>query len=372
MALSTRDEYVQKFIEAVQQRTPSNIQNEGGFDFTIGAPLRGFGEGLCAVTAIAENTAEAEIKKQARETMFLLAGVEQISASKANGVLSITSTQTITILEGEPVYSTETGGKVAEVLEDVSFTDIETKDVRIIADEAGSDVSFDVGTLFITADNQSGSNLIVINNGTDAETDYERTSRIQAALKAKAHGTAPAILTAAAAVTVEDEFGIVIESVKDVFMSFPWKHQDPETLGPDQLGEIVMYIQSSLGVPSTDLLDAIQLELTGNDELDGKQGAGQNIDLRPVETTDVAFVVPYKRAAGGVHDTIETDIQSAITNYVTDLNQGDAINPTDWQATLLDIEGVEYYDEANMTPATIQTIESYKIWNITSITVTEI
>lgn len=370
--LAKKDDFLQKFIEAVILRTPSDIINLQGFDFTIGSPLRAFGEGLCTVAAISQDTIEAEIKKQARETLFLLSGVEPIPASRASGVLSITSTQTTTISVGEPVYSSELGTKVAEVVEEVSFINVETKDVPILADDAGADVSLTALNLFLTASNQSGTNPLIINNGTDKETDYARTLRIEDALKAKAHATAPALITAAGNVVLTDINGSIIESVQNVQMAFPWKVEDPETLDPERLGEIVISIQSSLGVPSTELLDAIQLVLTGNDELDGKQGAGQDVLLQAVETEDIAFTVPYIRLAGYVHATIVAEIQSRIATYVASLNQGESIDPTDWQYAIYGVEGVDYYDEENMVPSTIQTIDQFKIWNITSITVNEV
>lgn len=373
--LSKKDDYLQKLIEATLLRTPSDIQNLEGFDFTIGSPLRAFGEGMCIVAAISQDTTESEVKKQARETMFLLAGVTPIPASKATGNLSITSTQSLTITAGEAVYSTETGSKVGEVTEDISFINSETKNVTMISDDSGADVSFSASTLFLTVANQSGTNPLIINNGTDEESDYDRTLRIEDALKAKAHGTAPALITTALAVVIKDINGIIIESVKNVLMAFPWKHTDPELIDPDDLGEIVMSIQSSLGVPSTELLDAIVLELTGNDEFDGKQGAGQNVVVQAVGTMDIAFTVPYKKLPEGVHATIEADVQSKITTYVNSLNQGESINPTDWQASIggdNKPEGVDYFDEDNLVPSTIQTIDEFKIWNITSITVTEI
>lgn len=371
-SLSTKEQYLQKYIEAVIARTPSDIINEDGFDLTIGAPIRAMGEGVCTVAAISQDTTEEECKRQSRETMFLLSSVEPIAESKASGKMNITSTQSRSILAGDPVYSTVTGNKVAEVLETVEFTGAETKDINIIADVAGADISFAIGTLFLILDYQSGSNLTIINNGTDEETEYARTLRVMNALKAKAHGTPPALLNAAGEVTIKDENGAIIESVKNIFMSYPWKHEDPETLDPDRLGEIVMYIQSSIGVPSAGMIVAIRTALTGDDELEGKQGAGQNVDLRPVETKDISFTVPYKKLIGGVHETITTAIQSAITTYVTGLNQGVPINPTNWQSAIESVENVEYYDEANLLPATLQEIEAYKIWNITSITVTEI
>jgi len=375
--LRAKDDYVQKWIEAVEQRTPSDIINEAGFDFTVGAPLRAVGEGIGTVAAISQDTTEEEAKKQAREIMFLLAGVETIGASKANGNLSITSTESLTISAGEAVYSTESGNKVAETLEETVFTNIETLDVKILSDEAGADISFTAGTLYLSIPNQSGTNPLIINNGTDEETDYARSQRVQEALKAKAHGTVQALITAAESVVLTDVNGIVTESVVNVLMSFPWKHEDPGTIDPVRLGEIVMSIQSSLGVPSQQLLDAIELELVGVDELDtsGKQGAGQNVLLEAVGTENIAFVVPYYKETTGVHATIEAEIQSSITKYVESLTQGQPINPTDWQAAIGGAnkpEGVNYYDEANMVPATLQEIEASNIWNITSITVNEL
>ena len=373
--LASKDELVQKGIEATIERTPDDIRNEQGFDFTIGSPLRAFMEGLGIITSLSQDTTEEEVKKQARETLFILSGVTIIPASKASGVLEITSTQSLTIDAGESVFSTATGTKVAETTEEVSFVNVEVKDVAILSDIAGADVSFPAGTLFLTIPNQSGGNLLLIDNGTDEETNYERTQRVADALKAKAHGTAPALITTAEAVNIKDGSGVVIESVVNALMSFPWKHEDPETIDPDRLGEIVMSIQSSIGVPSQDLLDEIQLQLTGNDELDGKQGAGQNIVLNAVDTEDIAFVVPYVKLISGVHATIEANIQSKITTYVESLTQGQAVNPTDWQAAISGTNkpvGVDYYDEENMVPSTIQEIDEFKIWNITSITVTDV
>lgn len=373
--LASKDEYVQKGIEATTERTPDNIRNEQGFDFIIGGSLRAFMEGLAIITSLSQDTTEEEVKKQARETLFILSGVETIPASKASGVLEITSTQSLTIDAGESVFSTVTGTKVAEVTEEVIFTNIEVLDVPILADIAGADVSFPAGTLFLTVPNQSGGNLLLINNGTDEETDYERTQRVADALKAKAHGTAPALITTAEAVNIKDGNGVIIEFVKNVLMSFPWKTIDPETIDPDRLGEIVMSIQSSIGVPSQDLLDEIELQLTGNDELDGKQGAGQNVVINPVDTEDIAFVVPYVKLISGVHAVIEANIQSKITTYVESLTQGQSINPTDWQASISGTNkpvGVDYYDEENMVPSTIQEIDEFKIWNITSITVNDV
>lgn len=377
--LITKDDYTAKFIEAVEARTPSDIQNEAGFDFTKGAPLRGFGEGLSIVTAISDQQNEAEVKKQARESLFFLAGVETIPESKASGPLLITSTQTVTILVGEPVYSTELGTRVGEVISDVVFTGIEILDVSMIADDAGADVIFNAGTLYMLAANQSGTNVAIINNGADEESDYDRSKRIRSALLAKTSGTVQALTDAAENTFLTDiGTGAVTESVTSVFMSFPWKFLDPNTIDPLRLGEIVMSIQSSLGVPSQDLLDAIELNLVGTDELDpqGRQGAGQNVLLQAVGTSSVAYTVDYvptKILSQPEKDAIELDIQGKITTYTNSLTQGQSIIPTDWQAAIggdNKPEFVAYYDEDSLEPSTVQELATNEIWNITAITVT--
>ena len=381
MALKTKDDYLAKYIEAVEQRTPISIINEDGFDFRIATPMRADGEGLSTVVAISDQNNEAEVKKQARETLFILAGVETIPSSRASGDLSITSTQSVTILGGEPVYSTGLGTRVGEVVEDVAFVNVEVKNVTMIADTAGADVVFNQSTLYILADFQSGTNPVIINNGTDEETDYERSQRIRAALLAKTSGTIQALTNAAENTFLTDiGTGAVTESVVNVLIAFPWKVLDPCTIYPDQLGEILMSVQSSLGIPTQDLLDAIQLELTGTDELDpqGRQGAGQNVLLQAVGTEDVAYIVDYvptKILTGPEETAIELDIQSKITAYTNSLTQGQPIIPTDWQATISGDnkpEFVSYYDEDSLEPSTVQTIGASNIWNITSITVTKL
>ena len=381
MTLKTKDDYLAKGIEAVEQRTPIDIINEAGFDFRKGAPLRGLLEGESIVVAISDQNNEAEVKLQARETLFILAGVETIPASRASGDLSITSTQSITILGGEPVYSTELGTRVGEVVEDISFLNVEVKNVTMISDDSGSDVVFNQSTLYIIADFQSGTNPVIINNGTDEETDYERSQRIRAALLAKTSGTIQALTNAAESVQrIDGGTGAVLESVTDVLIAFPWKHLDPQTIPPEQLGEIVMSIQSSLGVPTQDLLDAIELELVGTDELDpqGRQGAGQNVLVQAVGTENVAYIVDYvptKVLSGPEETAIELDIQSKITAYTNSLTQGEPVIPTDWQAAISGDntpEFVDYYDEGTLSPSTVQTISATNIWNITSITVTKL
>jgi hypothetical protein len=376
--IRTKDDYVAKSIEAIEQRTPSDIQNETGFDFRKAAPLRSYVEGLSIVVAVSDQQNEAEVKKQARESLFFLAGVETFTASKASGALSITSTQAITIPAGEPVYSTEFGTRVGEVIIEVVFASAETLDVDMISDEAGADVVFVQNDLFILADNQSGGNLTIINNGADEESDYDRSKRIRSALLAKTSGTVQALTDAANnTVLIDGGSGNIIESVISVFMSFPWKVLDPNTIDPTRLGEIVMSIQSSLGVPSQDMLDAIELNLVGTDELDpqGRQGAGQNVLLLPVETEDVAFSVPYKKVVGGDHSQVTLDIQGQITTFVDSLVQGQDLVPTNWQAAISGDnkpDDVDYYDEGNLTPSTVLPIDTDKIWNITAIVVTEI
>lgn len=377
----TKDEYSAKFIEALEQRTPSDVINEGGLDYTIGAPIRGFGEGLSIVSAVSDQNNEAEVKKQAREILFFLAGVDTLPASKASGNLFITSTQTLTILSGEPVYSTELGTRVGEVVSDVEFTGAESLNVVMIADTAGADVSFTQATLYMLAANQSGTNLVIINNGTDEETEYEKSQRIRSALLAKTSGTVQALTNAAENTVLTDiGTGAITESVVSVFMAFPWKILDPNTIDPEQLGEIVMSIQSSLGVATQDLLDAIELELVGTSDLDpqGRQGAGQNVLLQSVGTEDVAYIVDYvptKVLSTPEEDAIELDIQSKITAYTVSLTQGQPIIPTDWQTAISGDnlpEFVAYYDEGTLSPSTVQTITATNIWNITSITVTKL
>jgi hypothetical protein len=377
----TKDDYLEKFLEALIARTPSDIQNEAGFDLTKGSPIRADGEGLSIVVAVADQTNETEVKLRARDTLFILAGVETIPASRSSGDLSITSTQSTTIPAGEAVYSLELGTRVGEVVEDVDFVNVETKNVTMISDAAGSDVIFNAGTLYILADFQAGTNPVIINNGTDEESDYDRSKRIRAALLAKTSGTIQALTNAAEnTVLTDSETGAVIESVVNVQIGFPWKHLDPQTIPPTQLGEIVLSIQSSLGVPSQDLLDAIELELVGTDELDpqGRQGAGQNVLTQGVGTEDVAYVVDYvptKVLSGPEEDAIELDIQGKITAYTKSLIQGQPIVPTNWQAAISGDnlpEFVAYYDEGTLEPSTVQEIAETNIWSITSITVTKL
>ncbi|MCP4749374.1 MAG: hypothetical protein GY866_00640 [Proteobacteria bacterium] len=368
MTLSVKDEYLKTFTEALIARTPSDIQNESGFDLTIGSPLRALGEGFCAVAAVSHNSDTEEFQKQAKETIFQLASVGKEPAKAAWGYLTITSLEDGTVYANTPVFHTS-GGSVATVASDVAFTGAETKDVLVSANVSGADVAFAAGTLFLTPTGFSGTNTRDIDNGTDAETDYERISRFKKELLKLKQATIGTILSVVEDCVLTDENGIAVESVRNAAISFPWKN-DPE-VPPDEYGEILLYIRSSLGTPSQDLLDLVETTLEGEDETKGIQGAGQNIRVLASPYSDVAFTVPLKLADGYALTTVEPLVKSAIQNYIDALKQGESVNPTNWQSAAGAVEGVEYLDEANLSPSTIQTLQSNAYWNITSINVSE-
>jgi len=372
--LSEKDKIAQALIANITKRTPTNIKNVGGFDFTPGSPLRAMLEGFAVQADSVKKDIASTFDQERLNAMKILAGVDNNPASKATGTMDITCDTDFTLTAGTPVMSTAKSKAVATVISDVVFDGDPTpelKVVNIIANDSGVDVSFPIGDLYFTAGNLSGTNAETINNGKDAETNYELVQRIHIALLAKKEATVAAITAKTLLVKLYDGSGSIIEEVKSVLMTFPWQ-TDPEPLVED-VGDINLYILSSLGVASVELLAAIDLALLGTTIEDGVQAAGMDINLIDSPKKNIAFTVGGVVVDAGYtfEPDVRVNIQGAIADYIASLGMGDPINPTDWQVAAAQAEGVNYFDEGTLSPSTPQTLALYETWNVTGYTITE-
>jgi len=290
--LSEKDKIVQAMIANITKRTPSNIRNEGGFDFTPGSPNRAELEAIAIQIDSGKKDIASVFDQERLNAMKVLAGVDNNPASKATGTMDITCDTDFTLVAGTSVMSTSQSKAVATVITDVTFDGDpipELKTVQIIANDAGKDVSFPIGDLYFSASNLSGTNASTINNGTDKESNYDLVQRIDVALLAKKEATIAAITAKTLLVKLYDGSGNITESILDVLMQFPWQ-TDPSPQIED-VGDIDLYILSSLGTASASLITAVETALLGTTASDGVQAAGMDINVYTSPKQNIAFVV---------------------------------------------------------------------------------
>lgn len=372
--LSPKDQIVERLIASITKRTPSDIRNEGGFDFTPASPNRADLEGFAIQTDSAIKDIASIFDQERLNAMKIIAKVDNNPAKKASGTMDITSNTDFTLVAGTSVMSIAQSKAVATVLFDVVFDGDPTpelKIVQIIANDAGVDVSFPIGDLFFTATNLSGTNAVTIDNGKDAESNYELVQRINTALLAVKEATVAALTAKTFQVKVFDGFGNIIEEVLDVLLQTPWHFEpSPEV---SEVGLIKLYIVSSLGTASNDLLTAIALALLGATDEDGVQAAGMDIDVFDSPKQNIAFVVGGVVVLPGFtfEPDVRVNIQGAIADYVGSLKMGAPINPTTWQGVAGAAAGVDHFDEGTLLPSTEQTLLAFETWNITGYTITD-
>lgn len=372
--LSEKNQIVENLIANITKRTPSDLRNEGGFDFTKGSPNRAEIEGFAIQTDNTKKDIASVFDEERLKAMKVMAKVDNDPASKASGIMDITSDTDFTLIAGTSVMSIAQSKAVATVLFDVTFDGDpipELKEVQIIANDAGEDVLFPIGDLFLTPTNLSGTNNETINNGSDEESNYELVQRIEEALLAIKEATVGAITAKTKAVKIFDGGGNIIEEILDVLLQTPWHFNPlPEV---EDVGLIKLYILSSLGTASAEIIAAVELALLGATDEDGVQAAGMDIDVLDSPKQDIAFVVDGTVVLPGFtfEPDVRVNIQGAIADYVTALKMGQPINPTKWQTAAGAAEGVDHFDESTLTPATEQTLASFETWNITGYTITE-
>ncbi len=372
--LSSKDQIVQNLIANLIKRTPSNIRNEGGFDMTPGAPIRSELEGFAIQADSVKKDIKSIFDQERLNAMKVMAKIDNDPASKATGEMEITCDTDFTLVAGTAVMSTSQSKAVASVISDVVFDGDPTpelKTVPIIANDAGGDVSFAIGDLYFTSSNLSGTNALTINNGSDGESNYELVQKIDVALLATKEATNAAITASALLVKLYDGFGNITEEIYDVKLQTPW-HSDPDPQVED-VGDIDLYILSSLGTASAGLLTAVSDALLGATVEDGVQAAGMDINVFSSPKQDVAFTVGGVIVESGYtfEPDVRVNIQGAIADYINSLKMGDPINPTTWQGLAGAAEGVSSFNEGTLLPATVQTLEPYETWNVTGYTITE-
>lgn len=212
---------------------------------------------------------------------FLSFGFEKLPASSALGYVSVSVEDPlpnpITIPIGTEFTSTD--DRVYASTQEVTWA-AETLMVQIPVVAVVAGLGGNIGAGLITASSVfSGIGYTISNSaiqtGRDAETDAEREIRFAEFVRSMSRGTVSACLFAAKSANVRDLLGNIFEYVTRVGIS-------------EEPGHVRIYVYSSLGAPSAELLADGQLRMDGSrDEITGVitpgvRSAGVQVDVLPM------------------------------------------------------------------------------------------
>lgn len=149
----------------------------------------------------------------------------------------------------------------------------------------------------------SVTNEDALSGGADEETDDARKSRFVAYISTLARGTKPAIEVGAKTVT-----GVVKATAYDL---------DDDVAIPT--GTVHLYIADSAGAASGTLISDVQ------DALDAYKPAGANVVIAAPSLVTVAVTAVLTVASGFDRDTVVTEVEQQLTDYITSLDMGDDV-----------------------------------------------
>lgn len=224
-------------------------------------------------------------------------GFDKLPASMASGWVSVSSetpqANNWTIPAGT-TFSTEDGRTYVTSADVLWASGASIINLYVQCTEPGS-----VGNVGVGAINTSGFFGIdaftisngVINNGRDVETDSEREARFAEFIQSLSRGTVYACLNAAKMAVIKDQAGNVTEYVTKAGLF-------------EQPGQVAIYIYSSYGVPSADLIETAQTIIDGSrNELTGEispgfRSAGVRMDIFPMVERAVPLSISVEMIDG--------------------------------------------------------------------------
>lgn len=245
---------------------------------------------------------------------FLSFGFGKLPASSARGVVTVTrtapGTENITIPLGSIFRATDGRQYLSTEVVVWSAADLV---VQVPVQASTTGYAGNVSTGGINAsDFFSGQDVTVSNTplttGRDEETDAEQEARFTDFVQSLSRGTAHAIRYAVAQAQILDADGIATEYVTRVGLV-------------EQGGHVRVYIYSSAGLPSADLLTDGQRRVDGYVDADtgvivpGYRAAGVRCDVLPMAERPVTFGVQVGMFPGYELDTV-------VVNAMTDIFDG--------------------------------------------------
>jgi len=234
----------------------------------------------------------------------------------------------------------------------------------------GNEVNFDANTITTLVTSilgiQSVTNLVAFQNGRDTETDAELRQRMDEREESTGTATKPSIETALSQVNGVTSAYIVVNDtlVDDAVTGVPRKHYETFVAGGDEneIAEVLHTTKPLFGQMYGDI------EKTIIDQNGDTQGVKFS---RP--TTEYAWV----RAVYSINEEEqfpadgEDRMRNAVVNYgLTQMDQGDDLEPTKFFAPLYSVQGV--YIQSNIQVAVTSSPTDTPAWSLVRIPVNDV
>jgi len=329
-------------------------------DLTPGSVIRSFCEaaGLCLeelyvstylgfkrhLATIQEDLYEFDRKAGTKATVDVV-----FSRTGSSGTVAIPEGTTLKTDSGLKFLTTAAG--------EISDGETDSDDIEVEGEEVG--VAYNVASSTVTtiADTIDGvetvDNALAATGGVDIESDYEYKKRFQAYIEGLGRSNIAGLLYGALSVD-----GITSATVVELFP-------------PVSNVNVRLYVDdgSSGGVSAAKLLEVKDIiDGDGTDDNPGYRAAGINVDiLAPTAVpTNVTVTITYVDT-GIDTDQVETDINSAVTDYINTLGAGSDIIHAEIVAVVMSVYGV--YDCVVTAPASNVSISDAQVGRVGTITV---
>lgn len=267
-------------------------------------------------------------------------GFDKLPAAYARGFVSVSKVvapdTSFVTPAGTPFTASD--GRTYLSTQDVLWS-AGTNSIRIpvIAEDAGLSYNISSGSIVSSPafDSTYTISNAAINNGRDVETDAEREARFATFIGALSRGTVFACQVAAASATVTDEEGNIQEYVTRSGYT-------------EIAGYVKIFVYSSAGLPSADLISQGQLIINGWEDADtgvitpGYRSGGVRVDVIPMTEREIPLTARVAMQTGYVLDeTVEQALSDEFATLLSSVRPGDVLYVESIENSLLSVVGVK-------------------------------
>lgn len=267
-------------------------------------------------------------------------GFDKLPASYASGYVSISKevppTEAITIAAGT-VFTSVDGRTYLSTTAVTWPAGAAMISIPVVAGTSG--LAGNIAAGLITSSSGFGSEFNIsnqaISNGTDAETDAEREARFAEFIGSLSRGTIFACLYAAQQASTRDEAGNIYEYVTRAGLT-------------EIAGYVRIFLYSSLGIPTPELLANAQQLLDGQADLDtgeplvaGFRSAGIRADALAMTERAVAMGIGVRMRTGyALTNAVKQSITDTYSLSIRNVQPGDTLLIDNLRAQLLGTSNV--------------------------------
>lgn len=264
----------------------------------------------------------------------------KLAAMYARGYVTVSAVTAPTTLLVVPKGTefTSSDGRVYKSTADAAWAPgVKSVRIPVMAEAPGQQYNISTGSInastFFNSGNYTISNA-AINNGRDLETDAEREARFAAFISSLSRGTVTACLYGAQSATLNDDQGNISEYVTRIGYT-------------EIAGYVKIFIYSSAGLPSRDLLTRGQLIIDGWRDADtgaitpGYRSAGVNIEVASMIERAIPLSARVTLLTGYTLDAaMKQSMTDVFATRLAEAQSGDVIYADEIETALLSITGV--------------------------------